>query len=117
MPIDSTLSLVEASASLEEKETLDIPIDIGDIIGVCKEYSALGWQIQTQIEAIKEFGLEDGVKRGSVKAQSLPLIRDFFKKIVENAWFGDAAEQAYELIMLIDDLELRKPELFKTKKN
>lgn len=117
MSTNSTPSVIENSPSLEEKETVDIPIDIGDIISVCKEYSALGWQIQGQIEAIKEFGLEDAVIKGAVKAQSLPIIKDFFEKIVENAWFGDAAEQAYELVLLIDDLQLRRPELFRSKKN
>jgi len=117
MPADLRAAEQNISSEKEEQNDIDIPIDITDIIGVCKEYSSLGWQIQNQIEAIKDFGLEESVRRGIVKAQSLPIIKDFFKKIVDNAWFGDAAEQAYEFIMLIDDLELRRPELFRSKKN
>lgn len=105
------------STKTEEDEKFDIPIDIADIINICKEYSMLGWQIQNQIEQITTLGIEKSIKSGAVKVSSLVVIKDFLYKICENAWFGDAANQANDCISLIEDFELRNPELFMKKIN
>lgn len=107
----------EKTSTTNEDDKFDIPLDISDIMSVCKEYSKLGWQIQKQIEYITEAGIENSIRNGTVKISSLILIKDFFYKICENAWFGDAADQANDCITLIEDFELRHPELFMTKIN
>lgn len=105
------------STKTEEDEKFDIPIDIADIINICKEYSMLGWQIQNQIEQITKSGIDKSIKNGTVKVGSLVAIKDFLYKICENAWFGDAANQANDCISLIEDFELRNPDLFLGKIN
>ncbi len=105
------------STKTEEDEKFDIPIDIADIISICKEYSKLGWQIQNQIEQITTVGIEKSIKNGAVKVNSLVVIKDFLYKICGNAWFGDAADQANDCISLIEDFELRNPDMFMAKIN
>ena len=83
----------------------DIPLDISDIINICREYNKLGWQIQNQVENILEVGVEESIKTGNVKEQSLPHIKDFLKRICENAYFGDAVTQAHDCINLIQQYE------------
>ena len=34
------------------EEEFSIPLDVSDILNICKEYNKLGWQIQGQIENI-----------------------------------------------------------------
>ena len=90
------------SSGIEEYSN---PIDITDIIGICKEYSTLGYKIQYQIENIIEFGLEDSIKNGKVKKQSLPYIKGFLKMIYNNHLLGDASSQAMDCLNLINDYE------------
>ena len=82
-------------------DEFDIPLDISDIINICREYNKLGWQIQNQVENILEVGVEESIKTGNVKQQSLPHIKDFLKSICENPYFGDATSQANDCINLI----------------
>lgn len=107
----------KTNTKTEENDKFDIPIDIADIINVCKEYSKLGYQIQNQIECITQVGIDQSIKNKTVTIEALPLIKDFLYRICENAWFGDAADQANDCITLIEDFELRYPELFMTKIN
>ncbi|CAB4196861.1 hypothetical protein UFOVP1290_381 [uncultured Caudovirales phage] len=82
-----------------------IPLDISDLISICREFNKLGWQIQNQIEYILEFGVEESLKSGNVKRESLPYIKNFLKFICKNPYFGDSVLQAEECIYLISIYE------------
>lgn len=87
------------------EEEYSIPIDISDIIYICQEYNKLGWKIQNQIENILEIGVEEAINKNIVKKESLPHIKCFLKSICKNAYFGDAVDQSYECIYLIEEYE------------
>lgn len=97
------LTLVEPSSETEEEYS--IPLDISDIIAVCREFNKLGWQIQNQVENILEVGVEESIKNGNVKKESLPHIKSFLLSICKNPYFGDAVSQAQECILLIQEYE------------
>lgn len=65
----------------------NIPLDITDIITICREYNKLGWKIQAQVEYILEFGVEDSIKNNFVKQESLLHIKDFLERICDNPYF------------------------------
>ncbi len=100
-----------AKAAVDDDDKFEIPMNISDILEVCKEYSRLGWQIQNQIEYISDMGIEESLKSGKVKIASLPLIKNFLKAVSKNPPFGDATEQADECVALIENYELTHPEL------
>lgn len=83
-------------------DEFSIPLDISDILFICKEYNKLGWQIQNQVESILEIGIEESIKSGHVKRISLPHIKHFLQAICKNAYFGDAIAQATDCIELIN---------------
>lgn len=89
----------------ETDEEFSIPLDISDIISICREYNKLGWQIQNQVENILEVGVQESIKTGHVKKESLPHIKSFLKQITQNAYFGDATTQAEECIFLIENYQ------------
>jgi hypothetical protein len=93
------------STTNEKEEEFSIPLDISDIINICREYHKLGWQVQSQVENILEVGIEESIKSGVVIKQSLPLIKSFLLSINQNAYFGDAASQAHDCIELIRQYE------------
>lgn len=99
------LALVSKTTSNDQEEEYSIPLDISDIITVCREYNKLGWQIQTQVENILEVGVAESIKNGSVKRESLPHIKSFLQQITKNAYFGDAVSQAQDCIQLIQEYE------------
>lgn len=101
-----TLSLVttEASDSNTEEE-YSIPLDISDIISICQEYNKLGWQVQHQVENILDVGVEESIKSGNLRKESLPQIRKFLNEICDNPYFGDAVSQAKDCIQLIQEYE------------
>jgi hypothetical protein len=99
-----TLTLIDTKTSNNDEE-YNIPIDISDIIAVCREYNKLGWQIQQQVENILEVGVEESIKSGYVKRDSLPLIKNFLKAVSENPYFGDAGSQANDCIKIIKQYE------------
>ena len=100
-----TLALVSTTTSTEKEEEYSIPLDISDIISICREFNKLGWQIQNQVENILEVGVEESIKSGIVKQQSLPHIKSFLRSICKNAYFGDAVSQAHSCIKLIAEYE------------
>ncbi len=101
-----TLSLVETTTSSDNKdEEYSIPLDISDIISICKDFNSLGWQVQTQIDNILENGVEESIRNGSVKQESLPRIKYFLRRICGNAYFGDAVSQAQDCLLLIKQYE------------
>ncbi|MEO7172792.1 hypothetical protein [Flavobacterium sp.] len=83
------------------EEEYSIPLDISDIINICREYNKLGWQIQSQVDLILELGVEESLKTGLVKRESLPFIKNFLKAITQNSYFGDATSQAEDCFELI----------------
>lgn len=93
------------SFTTDTDEEYSIPLDISDIITVCREFNKLGWQIQNQVEQILEVGVEESIKSGHVKRESLPHIKSFLKVISKNAYFGDAVSQADDCIKLISEYE------------
>lgn len=97
------LSLGKTTTSNDQDEEFSIPLDISDIINICREYNKLGWQIQNQVENILEVGVEESIKSGNVKRESLPHIKSFLSAIMNNSYFGDAAWQAKECMFLIDE--------------
>lgn len=99
------LTLTEIKNSNDQDEEFNIPIDISDIISICREYNKLGWQIQQQVENILEVGIEESIKTGYVKRESLPLIKDFLRQVSNNPYFGDAVSQAHDVIKMIQKYE------------
>jgi hypothetical protein len=100
-----TLSLIESASTDDQDEEYNIPIDISDIISICKDFNSLGWQVQTQIENILENGVEESIRNGSVKQGSLPCIKYFLRRICGNVYFGDAVSQAQDCLKLIKQFE------------
>jgi len=88
--------------SHEKEEEYDIPLDISDLIKICKEYSVLGHQIQNQVDIILEIGVEQSITTGMINQSAVPHIKNFLQQITENAYFGDATGQAQECIFLIE---------------
>lgn len=101
---------------INEEETFDLPLDISDIINVCREYSKLGWTVQTQIECIMEIGIQEAVNSGAVSIPSLPHIKNFLQQIQQNGYFGDASSQSNDLLQEID-CAIEKYNLYPTEYN
>lgn len=89
----------------QDDEYSDIPIDISDIISICREFTKLTWQMQGQIDSILELGVEESVNTGLVSKSSLPHIKSFLQKVCENPYFGDAVSQAKDCVKLIQNYE------------
>jgi hypothetical protein len=92
----------------ESSEEFSIPLDISDIINICQEYNKLGSQIQKQVEFILDLGVDESIKSGYVKYESLPHIKNFLNRICDNAYFGDAVNQSKSCIYLIDEYQERQ---------
>jgi hypothetical protein len=99
------LDLTLVTTPSETEEEYSIPLDISDIISICREFNKLGYQMQNQVENILEVGVEESIKNGFVKKESLPHIKSFLLSICKNAYFGDAVLQAQDCIALIQDYE------------
>lgn len=102
-----SLDVIETATSEEKDDEFSIPLDISDIISICKDFNSLGWNTQQQVENILEVGVEESIKSGNVKKESLPRIKFFLRRICDNAYFGDAASQAQDCLRLIQDYEER----------
>jgi hypothetical protein len=106
MPTPQLKVLKSINASNQDKEDeFSIPLDISDILSICKEYNKLGWQIQKQVENILEFGVEDCIKYQYVKKESLLHIKNFLIAISKNPYFGDAVSQASDCLEIIREHE------------
>lgn len=104
---ESNNLVLVSTTSNEQDEEYNIPLDISDIISICREFNQLGWQIQNQVENILEVGIDESIKTGKVKENSLPHIKKFLKAICRNPYFGDAKIQAHDGIKLITEYEDR----------
>lgn len=98
------LQLLDLSNDTQDEE-FSIPLDISDIITICREYNKLGWYIQQQVENILEIGVDESIKCGHVKSESLPHIKNFLNSICNNPYFGDAASQSQDCLELIAQYE------------
>lgn len=96
------------------REEEQAPIDINDILTICKEYHKLGWNIQSQIDVLMEIGIEQSIKKKIIKPAALPHIKEFLKQIVGSPYLGDAREQAEECILMIELFEDKHPQLLMT---
>ncbi len=93
------------------EEELTIPLNLEDILSICREYSNLGWQVQGQVELILDRGVDASISSGRVKKENLPIIKAFLKSIASNAYFGDAVDQAEKCLSLISSFEGVHPSL------
>jgi hypothetical protein len=91
----------------ENNDEYNIPLDITDIISICREFNKLGWQIQSQVENILEIGVEESIKTGKVKQSSLHHIKSFFKAVHNNPYFGDSSLQSQDIIYQIDNFLIK----------
>jgi len=91
--------------NLNKEDEYSIPLNISDILIICKEFNKLGWGIQQQIENILEFGVKESIESGFLKQESLPFVKNFLNCICQNPYFGDATSQAEECIELIEQYE------------
>lgn len=101
--LDLTETLV--TATVDKEEEYSIPLDISDIISICRDYNNLGGRIQNQIDNILEFGVEESIQNKAVTKESLPYILNFLQQITKNPYFGDAVSQANECIFLIKEYQ------------
>jgi|SRR6185436_6218574 len=102
----TTQELSLANIAITDEE-YNIPLDISDIIYICREYNKLGCQVQNQIENILDIGVAQSIENMCVKRESLPHIKSFLRSIVKNPYFGDAVLQAEECLYLIDEYETK----------
>jgi hypothetical protein len=92
-----------------EQDTLDIPIDLSDLISLCEAYSQMTRTMQYQANELIELGIDNALKTRAVSASSLPHIKSFLQQIMRNPLFGDAVAQAQEAIWLIEEWQLANP--------
>lgn len=111
------LALIETPTSNDKDDEYSIPLCIDDIITICREYNKLGWHIQQQVENILEVGIEDSIKSGYVKREALPLIKNFLRSVSDNPYFGEAVDQAHDVIRLIQQYEKKHSIIYTSKSN
>jgi hypothetical protein len=82
-------------------DEFSIPLDISDLLNICKEFNELNAATKLQLENIIDNGIENSLKQGLITYDGLPKIINFFSKIKENAYFGDAASQAEDFLSVM----------------
>jgi hypothetical protein len=102
---ETNIKLTAAVNPLDIDVYADLPIDISDIISICKEFSSLGTSLQGQIEYILENGVSQSINDGVVARKSLPFIKNFLMAIIANPYFGEARDQAKSIIELVKEFE------------
>lgn len=88
---------------IDDEEDMSVPLDINDILDICKEYVLLGFSIQKQVSEIMDYGVDYCISTSKIKESNLPHIRSFLNKISSNPYFGDAVSQANSVIKYIDE--------------
>jgi hypothetical protein len=100
------LNVLDFDIKLEtEEEDFEIPLDIEDIITICREYGKLGWGLQSQVETVLKIGVAEAIEAGQVKKEALPHIKEFLQQIVSGICVGDAVSQASDCIDLINQYQ------------
>jgi hypothetical protein len=87
----------------------DIPLDLSDLLTVCREYTKLGLNLQHQVEILIEYGVDTAINQRLVSRSALPHIRAFLKVIGSSWVFGDSSLQASDLIDAIDCYQHQHP--------
>ena len=95
--------------SLQNEEMFDIPLNLSDILSICKEYSKLGYNMQHQIDSILDIGIEESILYNIVSKESLVHIKNFLEQIIDNVYFGAAIDEAAATLMVIEDFESKNP--------
>ncbi len=99
------------SKKIENEEVFSIPLNVSEILELCQKFSNLGFNIQHQLQDIAEYGVEESIKRGLVKKESLPFIQDFLSTLSKNSYLGDAAMEAETFLFMLKELEPPKRNL------
>jgi hypothetical protein len=94
---------------MRSADHFDVPLDLTDVLTVCREFSRLGYNIQAQIELLIDHGVENAINQQLIKRSSLPYIRSFLRTIVDAQYFGEAGSKADDLITEIDFFIHRNP--------
>lgn len=100
-----------------DDEEFSLPLDLTDIIYICREYSKMGFNIQNQVDNILEEGIENSINKGIVKKENIPQIKQFLKAVSSNRLLGDAADQSDECLNLIKQFEYKHNVYFNLKVN
>jgi hypothetical protein len=101
----------------KEKKAEPESLNIYDIINICIEYNKLGYNIQKQVEAILESGVEQSIRNGKITSESIPHIKQFLSYICENSYSSEASEQAFQYYLTIEEFEHEYPKYFLKHKN
>ncbi len=94
-----------SSINRNEQKDESSPLDISEIMQICREFSNLGFNIQNQIEYILENGILTSLSDGKINKSHLPFIKQFLLLIKDNFYFGDASYQASDIIDEISKIE------------
>lgn len=101
----------------KEKKADPESLNIYDIINICIEYNKLGYNIQKQVKAILESGVEQSIRNGKITSESIPHIKQFLSYICENSYSSEASEQAFQCYLMIEEFEHEYPKYFLKHKN
>lgn len=80
------------------------PIDISEIIDLCKEYTYLGLNIQSQIDYILENGFDEAIKNNKLNHDNLQHIKNFMSKL-SKLYYLDAALQAEDCLKELNKIK------------
>lgn len=86
------------------------PIDISEVIALCKEYAILGSAIQNQIDFILENGVEEAIKNN--KITYIDYIKDFLTKMSAIYYLGDAALQAEDCLNQLNKIKTKSKVIY-----
>jgi hypothetical protein len=78
-----------------------IPLNLFEIIDICKEYNNLNTYLQKQISNIMSEGISHCIENKLVDQKSFPELISFFEKIINNQYFGEARDQAIECVQVM----------------
>jgi len=104
------MALVELKSANNIAETsteddFSVPLNMNDIIDICRDFNQIGWSVQNQIEEMLEFGVEEAITSGMIKQEAIPHIKYFLQRIISNPYFGEASAQAKDCMKLIMHFE------------
>lgn len=85
-------------------DEFSIPTDISDLLLVCQTYSSLDQKTRQTVEMILEIGIDEAIKHNIVKQDNCASLKNFFKAINNNPYFGEASEQAQDVLYSLDKI-------------
>ena len=104
-----TATETEQLQLVQVEDPFNTPISTFDILAICREYSKLGYQMQQQVETLTELGIQDAINSRAISAAALPHIKFFYQQVIRNPLFGDAVDQAAEIVRAIEDWQEANP--------